>query len=141
MAAVFKTRADARPGATLDRLAICVSAACLAQCLLLPVLVVVTPLMSVGFLGEEAFHLFLLAVIVPLSILAFGLGYRLHRNRSMLVPGGMGLGLVATAAVLEATVLHGLTAAVLTSLGGVLLIAGHWLNLRQRRRVCTTPQS
>ncbi len=136
MAAVFKSNQEAKNGAALDRMAICVSAACLAQCLLLPVLVVATPLVSVGFLGDELFHLFLLMVIVPISLLAFALGYRMHRNGSMLVLGGIGLTLVVAAAVFEATVMHGLAAALVTSLGGVFLIAGHWLNLRQRRRVC-----
>jgi hypothetical protein len=136
MAVVFKTNQQAKSGATLDRLAICVSAACLAQCLLLPVLVVVTPLVSVGFLADELFHLFLLLVIVPVSLVAFALGYRMHRNSGLLVLGGIGLVLVVAAAIFEATVLHGLAAALVTSLGGMFLIAGHWLNLRQRRRAC-----
>ena len=139
MAAVFKSNQEAKNGAALDRMAICVSAACLAQCLLLPVLVVATPLVSVGFLGDELFHLFLLMVIVPVSLMAFALGYRMHRNGSMLVLGGIGLALVVGAAVFEATVLHGLAAALVTTLGGLFLIAGHWLNLRERRRVCLQP--
>ncbi len=139
MAVVFKSNQQAKSGAALDRMAICVSAACLAQCLLLPVLVVVTPLVSVGFLAGDVFHLFLLMVIVPVSLLAFALGYRMHRNGSMLVLGGIGLTLVVAAAVFEATILHGLAAALVTSVGGLFLIAGHWLNLRQRRRVCLQP--
>ena len=139
MAVVFKSNQEARTGTTLDRMAICVSAACMAQCLLLPVLVVLTPLVSVGFLADELFHLFLLAVIVPISLMAFGLGYRTHRNTTMLVPGLIGLSLIIAAAVLEATVLSTLAVALLTSLGGVFLIAGHWLNLRQRRSVCMQP--
>ncbi len=139
MAVVFKPNQQAKSGAILDRLAICVSAACLVQCLLLPVLVVVTPLVSVGFLADELFHLFLLVVIVPVSLLAFALGYRMHRSGGMLVLGGIGLTLVVAAAVFEATVLHGLAAALVTSLGGLFLIAGHWLNLRQRRQICLQP--
>jgi hypothetical protein len=140
MAVVFKSNPEAKNGALFDRAAICVSAACLAQCLLLPVLVVTTPLVSVGFLGNELFHLFLLAVVVPLSLLAFALGYRTHRTTSMLVPGLVGISLVVAAAVLEVAHISELTAAMLTSLGGVFLIAGHWLNLRQRRRACLRPQ-
>ena len=139
MAVVFKSDQQAKSGAALDRLAICVSAACLVQCLLLPVLVVATPLISLGFLADDLFHLVLLLVVVPISLMAFTLGYRLHRNTSMLVLGGIGLVLVVMAAVFEATVLHGLAAALTTALGGVFLIAGHWVNLRQRRRVCLQP--
>ncbi len=139
MAVVFKSNQEAKTGAALDRVAICVSAACVAQCLLLPVMVVITPLVSVGFLADEAFHFLLLAVIVPVSLVAFAMGYRAHRNSTMLIPGLIGLIVVVAAAVLEATVLSTLAVALLTSLGGVFLIAGHWLNLRRRRNACMQP--
>ncbi len=139
MAVVFKPNQEAKTGAALDRVAICASAACMAQCLLLPVMIVITPMISVGFLADETFHLLLLAIIVPVSLVAFGLGYRTHRNNTMLVPGLIGLALVVAAAILEATVLDALAVALLTSLGGMFLIAGHWLNLRERRNVCMQP--
>lgn len=138
MAAVIEPKERDRKGILLDRLAICVSGLCLVQCLLLPVLVVLTPLMSLGIFGEEIFHILLLGLIVPVSLGAFVLGYRVHRNRQMLVPGLSGLLIVILAAVFE----HDMTAlgtAMLTSLGGVLLIFGHWLNLRRRREACLTP--
>ncbi len=141
MAAVFRQSDKDERVDVLDRAAICVSGLCLLQCLLLPLLVVVTPLMSIGFLGEEWFHLLLLVLILPISLLAFGLGYRIHGNRRMLVPGLAGLGIVMLAAWLEHEGLGALATALLTSLGGVLLITGHWLNLRDRRRLCLQPGS
>jgi len=138
MAAVLKTddAPDVRAGSVLDRMGIFVSAFCLAQCLLLPVLVIVSPLTSIGFLGHEAFHLGLLAVIVPVSVGAFWLGYRLHRNRTMLIPGLLGLSVVAFAAVFGHDFMSTWGSALLTSLGGMLLITGHWMNLRRRRQFC-----
>ncbi len=136
MAAVFDDEKSGHKGALFDRAAICVSGLCLAQCLLLPVLVVVTPLVSVGVLGDELFHLALLGVILPLSIAAFVQGYSVHRNARMLAPGLAGLVIVVLAAVLHGGVLSDMATALLTSLGGVLLIGAHWLNLRLRRRVC-----
>ncbi|TVQ35309.1 MAG: MerC domain-containing protein [Wenzhouxiangella sp.] len=139
MAAVIETNEQDRKGVALDRVAICVSGLCLVQCLALPLLVLLTPLMSLGIFGEELFHILLLVLIVPVSIAAFALGYRVHRNRRMLVPGLMGLILVIVAAMLEGAVLGVLGTALLTSLGGVLLITGHWMNLRRRREVCLSP--
>jgi hypothetical protein len=127
---------DARAGSVLDRMGIFVSAFCLAQCLLLPALVIVSPLTSTGFLGHEAFHLGLLAVIVPVSLGAFGLGYRLHGNRTMLIPGLIGLSVVAFAAIFGHDFMSAWGSALLTSLGGMLLITGHWMNLRRRRQFC-----
>jgi hypothetical protein len=64
-----------------------------------------------------------------------------HRNAGMLVPGLAGLAVIITAAILEGAVLGTLAAALLTSVGGLLLISGHWLNLRKRRRACLQPRS
>jgi hypothetical protein len=140
MAAVFDNEESDRSEARLDRAAICVSVLCLAQCLLLPLLIVVSPLASLGLFGDELFHLALLGVILPLSLAAFALGYRTHRNRRMLAPGLAGLVVISLAAVLEGGALGHLGSALMTSAGGVLLIIGHWLNLRDRRRVCLRPQ-
>ena len=74
------------------------SIVCLVQCLMLPVLVVVSPLTSLGFFGEESVSFFCwLTLILPISLIAFALGYRIHRNRSMLIPGLTGLAIVAAA--------------------------------------------
>lgn len=141
MAVVFSNETTGRRGAIYDRAAICVSALCLAQCLLLPILVVVGPLVSLGLFGAELFHLALLAVILPLSVVAFIQGYAVHRSARMLGPGLAGLAIVVTTAILDGPVLGALGTALLTSFGGVLLISAHWLNLRLRRRACLQPET
>ncbi len=136
MAVVFDYEKTGRRGAILDRAAICVSGLCLAQCLLLPVLVLITPWVSLGVLSDELFHLALLGVILPLSLLAFVQGYSIHRDVRMLGPGLVGLVTVVMAAVLHGRVLDDFATAMVTSLGGILLIGAHWFNLRLRRRAC-----
>lgn len=115
----------------LDRLGIGVSAFCLLQCLALPVALVLAPAASAGFFSHEAFHLLLLAVIIPVSLLAFGFGFARHRNRRMWAPAGAGVSILLLAALLEQ--FHALSAlwiALLTSAGSAFLIVGHVLNLR-----------
>lgn len=137
MAAVIKPESvQTLTGSSLDRAGICVSTVCLIQCLLLPVLLVISPLTTLGVFGEEIFHLALLGLIAPISLLAFGLGYRQHRNRRMLTCGLIGLGLVTVSTLFGHELLSPLASALLTSLGGLFLIIGHWLNLRSRRRFC-----
>ncbi|NCO19990.1 MAG: MerC domain-containing protein, partial [Gammaproteobacteria bacterium] len=58
----------------LDRLGIAVSAFCMVQCLALPLTLMFAPLASWGVLSHDLFHLVLLAVIVPVSSLAFLFG-------------------------------------------------------------------
>ena len=117
----------------LDRVGIAVSAFCLLQCLALPLTLMVAPMASWGLLSHETFHLVLLAVILPVSLLAFTLGFWRHRNRRMWLPGGMGLALLIVAAGLEqAHVLAPGWIAALTSLASLSLITGHLINLRSR---------
>jgi len=134
MAAVIETKASPRQGDRLDQAAICLSGACLVHCLALPVLMVLAPWISLGIFGEKWFHLALVVIVVPISLFAFRMGYRQHGGRGMLLPGLSGLALVALAAVMEFAHIgsHELAAGV-TSLGGILLIVGHWRNLRGRR--------
>ena len=117
----------------LDRIGIGVSAFCLLQCLALPVALLFTPLASASLLSHELFHLLLLGVIVPVSLLAFGLGFLRHRNPAMWVPAGIGFGLLVAAAVLEQRHLVGpVWVSLVTSMGGLGLIVGHVLNIRSR---------
>lgn len=137
MAAVLNPHRNAEkaelPVSWLDRLGIGVSAFCLVQCLALPMLLVVAPSLSIGFLSHEVFHFVLLAVILPVSGLAFTLGFLKHRNARMWIPAGLGLSLLVFAAWLEHQhVLPAFGIAAVTSAGGILLIIGHVLNLRSR---------
>lgn len=139
MAAVFTSPERVKRASLLDRAGICVSAVCLLQCLVLSLAIVLAPMLSLGIFGSDLFHFLLLAVILPLGAAAFWMGYRSHQSLALLLTGLTGLGLVLAAAVLEATVLSPLAASGVTSIGGVMLIVGHWLNLRRRRLVCMRP--
>lgn len=131
MAAAIDRKQRDVPTGWLDRLGIGVSAFCLLQCLALPVALVLAPAASVGFFSHEAFHLLLLAVIIPLSLLAFGFGFARHRNPRMWVPAGTGVTILVLAALFEqAHVLSAIWNALLTSAGSAFLIVGHFLNLR-----------
>jgi hypothetical protein len=134
MAAVLDpVRRDAKK-ARFDQAAICLSAACLLHCLAVPVLLVFAPWLSMGVLGEEWFHLTLVAAIIPLSLMAFRAGDGIRDRRRVLGPGLAGLGMITLAAVLEAFhFMDHSVAAGLTSLGGLLLIVAHWRNLRAQR--------
>lgn len=140
MAVVFRASDQARTGSLLDRAGICVSAACLAQCVALTLAIVLAPVVSLGFFGSDLFHRLLLMVIIPISLSAFVMGYRAHGQAGVLVAGVIGVLILLLAAFLEATVLPPLAASFLTSIGGVVLIVAHWLNLRQRRGICLQPR-
>jgi hypothetical protein len=131
MTVMARSRKAGLPTSWFDRLGIGVSAFCILQCLALPLLVLFVPIAGAGLLSHELFHLLLLVVIVPVSALAFGLGFLRHRNPRMWVPAGIGIGLLAVAVALEHQ--HALPPAgiaLLTASGGVALIIAHRLNMR-----------
>jgi hypothetical protein len=120
----------------LDRLGIGVSAFCLLQCLALPIVLVVAPTLSAGFMSHEVFHVVLLAVILPVSGLAYTLGFLRHRDARIWLPAALGLVFLLVAIWLEhERALPPLGIAAVTSVGGVFLIIGHVLNLRSRSTV------
>jgi hypothetical protein len=53
---------------------------CLAHCLALPALILVLPVAAGLFVGSEFFHIVMLALVAPLAVVAFWLGYRRHRD-------------------------------------------------------------
>ena len=133
MSAVLNPARRGLKNERFDQAAICLSVACLLHCLAVPLLLVAAPWLSLGLLGEKWFHLTLVAVIIPLSLIAFRAGNAGRASRRVLGPGLVGLGLITVAAVLEMLhVMDHAVAAGLTSLGGILLIVGHWHNLRAR---------
>ncbi len=117
----------------LDKAAIGVSFLCVIHCLSIPFILALGPALNLWFWGSEGFHLALLLVVVPLSLIAFGLGYRYHRSTKMLIPGLIGLAIVVIAAILEMFLIGPVTAAVITSTGGVCLIIAHLMNLRAQK--------
>lgn len=114
----------------LDKAAIGVSLLCVVHCLSVPLLVLFSPSINLWLWGSEGFHLFLLAIVVPLSLLAYRRGFLHHRKMALLWPGLIGLVTVVVAAILELILISHEMAALLTTLGGVGLIISHWRNMR-----------
>lgn len=115
----------------LDFGAIALSALCLVHCLALPLLAVLLPVLATGPLADERLHLWLLAAVVPTSLIAFWLGVRRHRHARILIGGGLGLALVAAAALGRHAGWFGEAGdRWLTVSGGLLLAAAHWHNYR-----------
>ncbi len=121
----------------LDKAAIGVSLLCVVHCLSIPFILALGPALNLWFWGSEGFHAALLAVVLPLSLVAFWRGYRTHRNARLWTPGLMGLGIVTVTAILEHFLIGPGTAAVMTSGGGLFLIAAHLMNLKDQRACCS----
>ncbi len=114
-------------------MSVVLSALCLVHCIVVPSLAVVMPLGSL-MLGQDLhFHGVMLAIIVPVSVIALGAGFARHRR---LTPPGFGLAglalLIGAATFAHAAGNTGLETA-LTVAGSAALALAHIMNLRAPR--------
>lgn len=120
-----------KSGAWLDGAAVGLSALCLIHCLALPLVVAGLPFLAQ--FAEGHLHKQMLVVVLPLSIIALGLGFRHHRNSRIVVTGIVGMALLTVGA----TVAHehwGLLAdRTFTIFGALILAAAHFYNSIQTR--------
>ena len=119
----------------LDRTAMAMSGLCLVHCLLLPVIVLLLPLP--GMFANEHFHGQVLAIVLPVSMVAIAFGFRRHGDRRVLVGGAIGMLLL----ILGGTFVHlhyGVLAdSLVTIVGGVILAVTHYFNSRLAKHTAT----
>lgn len=110
------------------------SALCLVHCLALPLIVIGVPFFAQ--FAEGHLHLQMLVVVLPLSTLALGIGYRRHRNSRILFAGFVGMILL----IIGATVAHaqlGLMAdRAFTICGSLTLATAHYFNSIRAQAAC-----
>lgn len=119
--------------ALLDRFSIGLSALCLLHCLAIPLLISITPVVATFAFADESFHIALIALVVPSSALALGLGCRKHRDLGIVGIGLIGLVILCMAAFSEALGLGEVGETVLTVLGALVVASAHLINYRACR--------
>ena len=114
----------------LDKLAIGLSTLCAVHCLLLPAALAILPSLALFSVGDESFHLLLIYLVLPTSVVALTLGCQRHKERRMLLWGSAGL-LVLTATAMLGHDLLGETLEKVATLAGTILVAtAHLINYR-----------
>ena len=107
-----------------------VSGLCVIHCLAIPLTLVLLPTLSQGLSEDQTLtHWLLLAVAVPISVMALWAGHRQHPSKLTLGLGATGLVLLTLGV---SHLLGEYLEIPLTVAGGLGLIAAHWRNLRHR---------
>lgn len=123
-----------KPTNWLDSAAVALSALCLIHCLALPIVVAGLPFLAQ--FADGHLHLQMLVVVLPLSVVALGLGFRRHRSLRIVFAGTFGMLTLAVGATVAHTHL-GLTAdRAFTIVGALVLAAAHYFNSVSSRRAC-----
>jgi len=112
---------------TADKLAIGLSLMCTVHCFATPVILALLPSLAVLQINAEQFHLWVLAVVLPTSLLALSLGCKKHKRTRYMACGVVGL------ACLIIAVLLGQEEAekALTLIGSAFIALAHWFNYQQ----------
>lgn len=119
----------------LDKFAVSTSALCAIHCLCLPLLLSVFPAAGASIFGQESFHVLLLWLVIPLSILALFMGCRKHKHWSVALMGLIGLSFLITAATLGHDLLGEAGERIATLIGAIAIGGGHMRNYALCRRV------
>jgi hypothetical protein len=83
-----------------DTLAMTCSGLCAVHCLFTPAALILVPIFGASVMEEDAFHLAILWLILPTSLIALTMGCRRHKDRSVALFGLLGLGVIVVAAML-----------------------------------------
>jgi hypothetical protein len=118
----------------LDGTAVVLSALCLVHCLALPLIVIGVPFLAQ--FAEGHLHLQMLVVVLPLSTLALGIGYRRHRNSRILIGGIVGMLLLIIGATIAHAQLGLIADRAFTICGSLTLATAHYFNSIRAQAAC-----
>ena len=118
-----------------DKFAVSTSTICAVHCLALPFFIGVFPAISATFFGEEAFHVWLLWAVIPLSVFGLSLGCNRHKNKSVLIAGAAGIAFLIFAAIAGHDLLGENGERATTLLGATFIGLAHIRNFRLCRHV------
>ena len=116
--------------AIMDKLAISLSFLCVAHCLLLPFAVVVLPILGASFLEGEAFHFWLLFLVIPTSVYSLWLGCQKDGRLEIFTIGLLGLFLLSLIVLLGVDALGETLERLSTVAGATIIAMAHLRNMR-----------
>lgn len=129
--------------AITDKLAIGLSLMCAIHCLALTTLLAILPSIVALQLENEAFHLWMVAAVLPSSVYALTLGCKEHKRYRLLIWGSIGLALLVMALILGEERIGETGEKFLTLLGTGFVAVAHWFNFRlcrtQKEIDCACP--
>lgn len=114
----------------LDKVGIICSGACVGHCILTPIIALSSPLIA-SYFENEWIHISLLIFLVPVAIIAFSRGKRVHRKSRPLYLGSAGVTLLVLAVIFESLfkIEVRYLEAILTTVGCIFLFFAHFFNI------------
>ena len=114
----------------LDRVSIGVSTLCAIHCALLPIILATVPAFSHLSADNHEFHIALVALIVPMSVIAGFMGCAKHKDKLVLAGIASGLAILLFAAFFGHDFLGEFGEKVVTVIASFILVFSHWRNYK-----------
>ncbi len=109
------------------------SLVCAVHCVAAPSLLVAGSVIPAVMLEDEAFHRAILWVVIPMALIAFGIGCRRHKDRRVMAFGAIGIaGLLASTFLFHDWIGEG-GERITTLISAGFLLAAHARNFRRCR--------
>ncbi|PHR81283.1 MAG: hypothetical protein COA59_16035 [Colwellia sp.] len=117
-----------------DKLAISLSIACAIHCLAMPLMLLLLPSFMVLQFNNEAFHTWMIIIVLPTSVYALFMGCKQHKRYRLYFIGFLGLSLLVIAVWLG----NEFWEKVVTLMGTAVIAGGHYWNYRlcQQHTIC-----
>ncbi len=112
---------------TADKFAIGLSLMCTVHCFATPIILALLPSFAVLQINGEQFHLWVLAAVLPTSLLALSLGCKKHKRTRYMACGVVGLAFLIIAVLLGQEEAE----KALTLIGSAFIALAHWFNYQQ----------
>jgi hypothetical protein len=113
-----------------DKTAISLSLICAIHCIFFPIIVIALPTVASLGLDGEVFHRWILIGVIPISVMALGLGCKKHKSYRIMTLGLAGLAILIVAGWFGHDLFGELGEKSLTLLGACIVASGHILNHR-----------
>ena len=125
-----------------DKMAMSLSLLCALHCMAFPVIIVMLPSLAALQLDGEAFHLWMVLAVIPISIYALTMGCRQHKHYRLLGIGLVGLLFLLSAVLPGDDLISSFWEKALTVTGAVTIALGHYWNYRlcRRQESCVCPE-
>ena len=124
-----------------DKIAMSLSMLCMMHCLAFPLLVALLPSISALPLDKEAFHLWMVIAVIPISLYALTLGCKKHKKISILSSGLLGLVCLISAVLLGESRIGEAGEKILTVIGAILIAFSHYKNFHQCQHLNNCPST
>lgn len=122
-----------------DKMAISLSLTCVLHCLAVPLFIVFMPSLTNTSLAREAFHLWMVVAVIPISIYALTLGCKKHKTLYLMFIGLIGLSCLVSAVLLDENHLSEINEKLLTVLGAALIAFSHAKNFSLCQKLAQSP--